>query len=705
MEISIEKQVLPSFRKDLQLYQGPDEADGSPSFNVYDPVKGQYYKISWGESLIIKLHRPGLTVEQLCEIINHRSTLKVTPAEIYGYFQDAGRHNLLAYPVSSEKLQEETENRKSNPLMWLLMHYLYVRVPMWDPDVFLKRTLPYARLFASPFAFLLYGFLTVVGVSMAVTRLDDFMYTLPQFFNLQGVILYAIVLSVVKVVHELAHAYTAVHFNVRVPSMGVAFLVMWPVLYTDVTDGWKLLRRKDRFYISLAGIVAETVIAGLCTFGWAMSSQGMLKSLFFVIASISWFSTLILNSNPAMRFDGYYILSDLWGIDNLQNRAFAVTRWKLREWIFGIFTTPPEQQLSLKRIQGMIIYSLFTWCYRIILYTGIAFFIYATFTKALGIILFALEIGIFLLWPIIGELQTVYKLRDKMHLRVRGLITSALLLVGILWLITPLQRHERFTAITVPENEQSLYVPYDAIITKIFVNIGQELQSGAPIIKLESQPLEAEIKKISLDEELEKLRIKILSQGEGSQYIKRQMEELQVLQAKKESLLARKKDLFIKARRDGVLYEWNENLKVGQFVSKDQLIGKISDSTQAEVIAFVPEYLMQYVHEGKDVEFITTTEFNKYQGHIVRLNPVRTGKLLYPSLASIYRGNLMVSKDSSGNLQLLDSYFPVVVKLEADEKIRYGQTGTLHLEGPKRSLLVSGMKRVLSLFWRESGGF
>ncbi|MFQ5729160.1 MAG: hypothetical protein ACE5GN_02220 [Waddliaceae bacterium] len=98
IELPHRKQILPPFRQDLQLFQGPDEPDGSPSYNLLDPVKGQYYKIAWGESLIIKFFEPGMTVEELCKTINTRSTLKVTPEEVKSFFEDAGRHNLLNLP-------------------------------------------------------------------------------------------------------------------------------------------------------------------------------------------------------------------------------------------------------------------------------------------------------------------------------------------------------------------------------------------------------------------------------------------------------------------------------------------------------------------------------------------------------------------------------------------------------------------------------
>ncbi len=93
-----------------------------------------------------------------------------------------------------------------------------------------------------------------------------------------------------------------------------------------------------------------------------MSSPGLLQSVFFIVASVSWISTLVVNLNPALRFDGYYVLCDLWGVDNLQSRAFAVTRWKLREFFLGVNLPPPESLIS-GRLKGYMVYSIYTWIY------------------------------------------------------------------------------------------------------------------------------------------------------------------------------------------------------------------------------------------------------------------------------------------------------------------------------------------------------
>ncbi len=318
---------LPQFRKDLEFYPGPDEPDGSPTYNLYDPIKGQYYQIKWIQYLIFKNMKAGITLPKLLVKVKQKTTIQVHEEQIRHFFNHAQTLGLLALPKSSEQIEKEADSSKTNPFKWILMHYLYFRIPLVNPDRFLEKTLPYVQILATRPAFFIYSIIFFFGAGQLLARFDEFIHTFTYFFTFKGFLTFGIAMSCIKVLHELGHAYTAKYYGVNVQKMGVVFLVMWPVLFTDVTDGWRLPKRSQRFAISIAGVVVELIMAGICTLLWSMSKPGLAQSVFFVIASATWISTLLVNLNPAMRFDGYYLLCDLWGVDNLQSRSFAVARW------------------------------------------------------------------------------------------------------------------------------------------------------------------------------------------------------------------------------------------------------------------------------------------------------------------------------------------------------------------------------------------
>lgn len=696
---------LPPFRSDLQLYKGPDDVDGSPTYNLFDPIRAQYYKVSWGESLIIKHYRSGMKPNDLIKEIEQNTTLKISFDDIKYFFEDAHRHNLLSLAKTSESVSKEAEVRKLHPLKWLLFNYLYLRIPVVNPNAFLKKTVSWVSPLASTPAYIFYFLIFISGLYFLIGRFDEFIHTFSYFFNLEGALIYGLAITAIKIIHEFAHAYTAAYYGIHVPNMGIALIVLWPVLYTNVTDSWKLAKRSQRLAISIAGIVAELVLAGFCTLGWALTPPGLIQSVFFVVASVTWISTLVINLNPAMRWDGYYLLSDLWGIDNLQTRAFAITRWKMHEWLLGIKIPPPEE-VSKRRLHWMIIYTIYTWIYRITLYIAIAVFVYYAFTKTLGVLLFIFEIAIFILWPLVWEFQELRAIKQHYTINTRLLITSAILFTLALWFFLPLPHEEEFPGITVPNHEQVLYVPNDSLVEKILVKRNEQVKKGQLLVLLKSPELDIEIAEMQLQKEILEKEIDILSIEEVDRpYIPEKEAELARIQAELESKQARKEELKLIAHSDGYLFAWDENLKNGQPVSKDQVLGKIGSSDFVKVICFVPENLLSTVKLEAPIYFKLYSDPKVLKGQVIRITDVRTEFLNYPQLASVFHGDLPTVQDPHGKLTLLESYYPIEVALKPKEDVplRYGQIGIVEMRGPWKSKFLVLIRYLTGIFIRESG--
>ena len=146
---------------------------------------------------------------------------------------------------------------------------------------------------------------------MTVRQWDEFINTAVQFFNPAGLFYFLIALVFTKILHELGHGVAAKYYGCRVPTMGVAFLVMFPVLYTDTTDSWRLSSYQKRIRIGAAGLLTELSIACIALFLWPFLPDGAMKNAVFMLAAVTWVTSLLVNLNPFMRFDGYYLLSDL----------------------------------------------------------------------------------------------------------------------------------------------------------------------------------------------------------------------------------------------------------------------------------------------------------------------------------------------------------------------------------------------------------
>lgn len=697
---------LPQLRRDIKIYKGPAEADGSPTFNCLDPVKAVYYKISWAEMAILQHLKPGMTLTELTKKLNEDTTLRVKPEEVVSFFEEAAQNNLLVSNRSAETFLAEQKKRKMHPILWVLYHYLYIRIPILNPDAFLGRTLHYVRPLVATPAWIFYAILTLSGLFFLVNRFSEFLGTFPYFFNFEGLLIYGIAISAVKVIHEFSHAYVAKFYRLHVPTMGIALIVLWPVLYTDVTDGWKLSRRSQRLAITIAGVVAELILAGISTLGWAFSEPGLLQSVFFVIASTTWISTLFVNLNPAMRFDGYYLFSDLIGVDNLQQRGFAYTRWQIRKWLFGLDVPPPEAGFSLRRRILLFGYSVYTWIYRLVLYTAIAIFVYYEFTKALGILLFLVEIAFFIAPPFVSEGRQLMRLAPYFTLNVRSITTITLCTLFIFWFVFPWPHRERFPALSVVSENQMIYIPQEGSVESINFALGDQIVPDKVLIQLKSDPLDYEIAQTKADIEAVQAQIRVFSvEDKNRPFLPEKAAELASAQAKLKTLLKQKDLLTVKSKISGTIYEKDETIRPGDFLHKNQMIGQLGTLNRIEIVAYVPENKLEYIQKGQRAWFRITNSLMSFNGRITKITPVRSNQLIYPQLSSTNHGDLpVVPTDQGKNLVIVESYFLVRVEIEnQDPSLVAGEKGYLTIYGPWRSLLVQSIRYLQSLYLRESG--
>ncbi len=691
---------LPRFRHDLRYFEGPDADDGSATYTVFDAVKGEYFKISWAEMLIIRNHQKGMDASELAHKINTSTTIHLTPETILLFFKQAEQQGLLSIHRSSEEVQSQYEKEKIGWFQNILLNYLFFKIPIFKPDAFLEKTYPFVAPFLTFKALLCYLFIALIGLLTFFLHWDAFLSTFPYFFNLQGLIAYTLAIFFMKLLHEFSHAYMAKKYGVRIPSMGVAILLLFPVLYTDVTDAWRLSQRFKRIAISSAGIIAELFMAGVATIGWAYSAPGLLNSVFFVIASLNWINTLAINLNPALRFDGYYMLSDYMKVENLQTRSFSLLRRWLYKWFLGLHLPNPEAELSYRKQSALILYAIYVFVYRVFLYTAIALFVYYRFTKALGIVLFLFEIIIFFIWPVVYEARLLYQLRSLMKWNVRLILSALFAIFLILWATLPLPHRSSFPAITLAQEKQTLYFQRNGKITELYLKRDSKVSKGDLLVNIESPALEFQKRIKEEEREIIKKRLEIISEKEKLQsfYLEKQA-ELAKIEAEIQSLQEQLEQNKIFSLYDGIAYDINPFLKTGIWVASNDYLGSIG-TTVTSIDCFVSEDQLNRIKVGETGYFYPVSNISPIEYKITRIAPVRTHKIPYPQLASIYHAEL----PTNTSLELNGSFYAVRAELvsKPSPPLPFGLTGRFVVHGPRSSLVGDGLRAISSVLIEES---
>ena len=597
--------MLPPLRDELQLHPGPTAGDGAPTWTLHDPVCNRFFRLGWSSfEMLARWHLDSPAA--IAAAVSTETTLHMSEDDVTDLLSFLAGHELLKLvgPEATARMLQRVKAARQSWGQWLLHHYLFFRVPLVRPDRFLARTLPHMEwAFSKGFALATLAAL-VAGLFLIIRQWEMFGATLVDTISPSGFVMYGVTLAGVKVLHELGHGYATKRLGCRVPTMGAAFLVMWPVLYTDVNETWKLIRRRDRLSVAAAGVLAELAIAAWATLAWGVLPDGPVRGAAFMLATTTWISSLLLNLSPFMRFDGHFLLMDALEMPNLHQRAFAVARWWLRETLFRLGEPPPEHFSASRRL-ALVAFSFAVWIYRLALFLGIAALVYHFFIKAVGILLFAVEMGWFVFMPFWGEFREWWKRRTVIGRSRRSLLPLGFFVAALGLALIPWQFQITVPAMLKAERQSGLYAANSGRIERIMVTEGQMVAKDATVLVLSSPDLDyrwaqAERRSRVLEYELASTSFDN-SFRERSQALR---EELETAIAERVSLQREQVQLTILAPMAGRLVDMIPDLQVGQWISPKERLALIAGSGTPTVDAFVAESDVARLHIGGEGRFI-----------------------------------------------------------------------------------------------------
>ena len=537
-------------------------------------------------------------------------------------------------------------------------------------------------------------------------RWDAFIDTFTYLFSIEGAVYFAIALSAMKVIHEMGHALTAKRYGCRVPSMGFALLVLWPVLYTDVTETWKLVSRRQRLAVGLAGVTAELVFAVFATLAWSFLPDGPVRGTAFILATTSWISTLLLNLSPFMRFDGYFVLSDWLEMPNLHARAFAIARWWLREQLFGL-GDPPTEELPAGRRRFLIVFSFATWLYRVSVFLGIAVLVYHFAIKAVGIAMGAVEVGYFLIRPIWMEMRALWKLRDRLRFNVRTLATIAGFAGIVLLLALPWRSSIEAPALLRSARVEAVFAPVDGgQVSAVRVRNGDMVAKGAPLIRLISPDLAYKLAEARSDVTLIEWQLGI--QSVAPTLLAKSLvaaHEYEAALATWRGLADQVAKLEVKAPIAGKVVDLSEELRPGEWVAANERLLAVLQPDRAQIEAYVSEADLARIGIGTRAQFHPENGWGEpSDAHVVRIERANARLLTEPYLASRFGGGIPVREMRSNELVPENAVYRVMLEPDgtqaAPERVLRGH---VMLSGAPESLAVRAWRRVVAVAIRESG--
>jgi len=701
-----EEIFLPPLREELSLFQGASAADGSPTWVIHDLAANRFFTIGWFEFEVLSNWNRG-SAEAIATHLAAHTTLTVNVEEVEEVGKFLSAHNLiqLTGKLGTERLMQQYQARQVGKFKWLLKNYLFVRVPLIRPDYFLGASLKYVRWLWSPIFIIFICLSAAIGLMLLQGQWETFLSSFSYMFTIEGMLIVGISLAGVKVLHEFGHAYALKNYGCRVPSMGVAFLVLWPVLYTDASDSWRLVSRRQRLLIGAAGIIVELSLAAIATMIWSFLADGPIRSAVFLIASTTWIATLFINLNPFMRFDGYYLLSDWLEIPNLQNRAFALGRWHLREWLFGFGDDAPEFFSELRK-RLLIYYAYATWVYRFFLFLGIALLVYFLFFKALGVFLMLVELCWFIFMPAFNEIKQWWIRKSDMRFNKKMLRTLLLTLLFLTGLFYPWDTSVSLPAVWRAEQQVQIFSLQAGQISELSSKQGDSVKAGQLLIKQSSPDLEYAI--TQGQHRIDDINHQIALRGISPELQKRAQvlwRELEAERAAQRARLQEQQQLIIRSSIAGVLVEMMEPLELNDWLPADTYLAAVVGPSSTLLEAYVYEQdLEEIALEATGWFYPNDTLLAPIKVSVVEIDSASTRTLVEPYLASTQRGEIATRQSQDGELTPETPIYRVLARpiqvVNAPEQV---MTGRIRLEGESRSIFERLLLKVTAVLIYESG--
>jgi len=645
---------------------------GSDWYVLQDYSSGQFHRFSKESYLIIGMMNGERTMAEIwgaaCEILGDDMATQDEVISLLSYLHQA---DILQSDIPPDISDLGDRNKRQRMQKWLarLRSPMAVNFGFWDPDSFLNRTSLVARLLFSRTGVIIWCLTVFCALALLGLHWGELASNITdRILSTENLVLLALIYPVSRLFHELGHAYAVKRWGGEVHEMGIMFVVFFPMPYVDASWSSAFPSRRNRMLVGAVGIFVDVFLASLGMIVWVLAEPGTVRVIAYNVLFICGLSTMLLNGNPLIRFDSYYVLADWLEIPNLADRSTRFLSNTVKHLLFGIKNLSVQEYAPGEK-PWLAVYAILSFFYRIFIAFGIIFFIASRFF-IIGIVLAIwAALSIFVLPSIISLRQTMSEIsgmrKKQREVAVVVSFVCVALLAVLLFLPFP-----SFTVtegvVTVPE-EGRVYAGADGVVVKVLTPSGTHVKKGDPLLYCDSPDLQAEIKVLtaSISEEQARLRA---AQADQSPEVGTIRDELEMVSAKLERARELASEMTVRSPANGVFVLPEEEDWLGRTVRKGSSVGYVADfsRTVASVIADQSDIdKIRYDTERVEGRLAESPEI-VYPAEILREVPEASKEI--PSLALSVQGGGNVALDPESKMAP-DSNKGNPAKPEAFEKL------------------------------------
>ena len=681
-------------KSDLELYFHGFNNSGEPLWVIFEPISNKYHHISWKSYEIIKRMIRDPSVNSIVQQVNDETLLKINDSDVKSLIVELSNFGLL----ENNKFTFNEPESKQN-IIQTASKYFFYRLPLFKPDKFLNFLIKYTD-FLFTFNFIRISLVAFfIGAFGLISSFDEFKSTIINSFNLSGFTLIVLCTIFIKIFHELGHALVAKKYGCSVPVIGIFFIIFFPLPYTDVNESWKLSSNNKRLLISSAGLITEFIIAGWALFFWFILPDYDIRQFLVYIFTISLISTVIININPFMKFDGYYILSDYLGIPNLHTKSLDIFKWRLRSLMFKSKIPFPEKNIYAKR-HLFFIFGLLTICYRVFIYFSLAILIYLFLYKPLGIVFFIFELWIFILKPIFHEM--IYWKKNNL---IKSFNKSFILLFFFLLFtaaLFPSNKITKLPAVLKPSSYQNYYSIDSAKIYQTNLVDGKFYKKDEVLLIAAPENLVHEYNKTKVLLKNLNNRVTEFSNNNDVSFNKRSYKaKITELEAKLAGMNEEFNSYRFIAPFDGYVSDLIENFNTNDFIYRNQKLFTFSNRSHWIVETYIDEYNINRINNGNHGVFYSS-DITKpsISLKVTNIDQTPINQIQEKYLLSIYGGSIPAR--TIDNSEVLEKkFYKVTLNIDTNIDYKIIEKGYVEVDSKYDFWIVKITKQIFSAISKE----
>jgi len=662
-------QLRPKLLPHARIY--PHTYRGQRWFVLQDSTGGRYHRLSPGAYVLVSRMDGVQTVQELWdEACRVGGDGIPTQDEVVELLMQLHSNDLLhcdVTPDTAELFERYSKRKKQKWKQWITQP-TSLKIPLLNPDDFLTRWVHrLAWIFTLKGAFI---WLAVVlpALLLAFQHWKELTLNLSDHvLSTSNLLVLALVYPLVKAVHELGHGFATKVWGGSVHEMGLMFLIFAPVPYVDASAASTFRSKHRRAIVGAAGMLAEVFLAGLAMYVWVLVEPGVVRAVAFNVMLIAGVSTVIVNGNPLLRYDGYYILSDLIEIPNLGQRGQRYLTYLSDKYLFGAKELEaPDETLSEKR--WLVGYTITSWFYRIFVTVSIILFIAGEFFIFGVLLAIWAAFGLFVM-PVWKSLKHLQESPTLHRYRARAIKLSFTLLAVVLvfGLFVPMPLRTQTEGVVWLPDQSLVRAGVNGTFLHWLVEPGTLVQKGTALLVMDDPLLKTElaVAEAKVAEAQARYNVEHFIHPVESDVLLQQLEHEQKTL---ESVSQRFQKLTVYSEVDGVLTVPKSQDMDGQYFKKGELLGYLMDREQLIARVAVTQENIDLVKnrlESVEIRFADSIP-DEYAVKVLRETPSGLDELPTAALSQNGGGHIPVDPNDSKGLKTLERIFFVDLSLPVD---------------------------------------